>query len=261
MFTDIALAGRGLEFWDACTVHNPTIHRVADQYALFYMANRFEPCADREQAIRSKRIGVALSNSLYGPWKRMDFPLIDAGSPDSWDEILVSNPSFVEDRNGSFKLYYKGVDRISWEKSHGNRKYGVATAGKLEGPYTKYAANPIIDLSVYGESYECEDAFIWQDVEGYHAIMRDMGLFGDRYGIYMRSHDGIAWGDPQVGYRPSTSYTREPPNGLSREGRFERPQILFRDSKPTHLFVAFRGGESLGSTAAVLEIRNSDSDE
>jgi hypothetical protein len=34
---DSAIKGRGGDWWDAKTCHNPTIHSVGDQYALFYM--------------------------------------------------------------------------------------------------------------------------------------------------------------------------------------------------------------------------------
>jgi hypothetical protein len=253
---DVALAGRGPGHWDACTIHNPTIHRVGDRYALFYMANAFTPTSPRDEAINTKRVGVAFSDSLYGPWERPDQPLITTGPAGSWDEVLVSNPAFLAHPQGQCWLYYKGVDTDSWRKFHGNRKYGLAVAETLTGPYRKHVGNPLIDMSVFGEHYECEDAYMWHDGEGFHAIMRDMGVFGEQYGLYLHSDDGIRWGTPQIGYHPSPYYLEEPPNDLPRKERFERPQLLFKDGQPSHLFVAFRGGRYQTASAAVLKIND-----
>ena len=33
---DVAISGRGGDWWDAMTCHNPTIHKVGDKYVLFY---------------------------------------------------------------------------------------------------------------------------------------------------------------------------------------------------------------------------------
>ncbi|WP_369434017.1 glycoside hydrolase family protein [Psychromonas sp. MME1] len=67
---DIALTGRGGDWWDSMTCHNPTIHKIGDKYALFYIGTT-------EGSVYSKRIGMATSDSLYGPWKRCDTPIIE----------------------------------------------------------------------------------------------------------------------------------------------------------------------------------------
>lgn len=255
---DVALAGRGPGHWDACTVHNPSVYRIGDRYALFYMANAFAPGDPSETALRSKRVGVAFSDSLYGPWERLDAPLVTPGPAGSWDEVLVSNPGFVAHPGGGCWLYYKGVDEVSWRAFHGNRKYGLATAERPEGPYAKHPDNPLIDMSVFGERRECEDAYLWHDAKGFHAIMRDMGVFDEQGGLYLHSEDGIRWSAPQVAYHASPHYVTEPPNDLPRKERFERPQLLFRQGRPSHLFVAFRGGRYQSASGAVLAIEDAD---
>jgi hypothetical protein len=85
-------------------------------------------------------------------------------------------------------------------------------------------------------------------------IMRDMGYWNHEYGLYFESEDGLRWSDPQVAFWNSHRYFSEPPNGLDREGRFERPQLLIRDGRPEYLFSAFQGGRYNTSSAVVLKI-------
>ena len=66
---DVAIAPRGGDWWDGGSCHNPTIHQVGDQYVLFYLGVF-------DGTVYTKRVGMAVSDSLYGPWKRTDEPII-----------------------------------------------------------------------------------------------------------------------------------------------------------------------------------------
>lgn len=59
-------------YFDSTTCHNPSIKKVDDRYCLFYMGNS-------NGKTNTKRIGFAIADSLNGPWKRMDKPLLEAG--------------------------------------------------------------------------------------------------------------------------------------------------------------------------------------
>ena len=49
-------------YFDATTCHNPTIHYLDGKYCLFYMGNS-------NGKTNTKRIGLATSDSLNGPWE------------------------------------------------------------------------------------------------------------------------------------------------------------------------------------------------
>lgn len=252
---DVALAPRGGAWWDSVSCHNPTIHKVGDQYVLFYLGVS-------DGTVYTKRTGMAVSDSLYGPWKRTDAPIIEPDpDPSAWNSMCTTNPAFVQHPNGELWLYYKTWCIEDWEYDlvHGNgirtnRQYGLAVAKTLDGPWIKQGDGPVMDLRCPGKNAQSEDAYIWIEGDTFKMIMRDMGFWNHHYGLYFESENGLRWSDPQVGFWNSHRYFDEPPNGLDREGRFERPQLLMRDGKPEYLFVAFQGGKYNTSTAAVLKI-------
>ena len=251
---DVALKGRP-GFWDSMTCHNPTIHLVDGKYVLFYMGTQ-------DGTVYTKRICMATSDSLYGPWERTSEPLLlPHPDPNAWDSMCTSNPAFVRHPNGEYWLYYKSWSIADWELDkktsdwrNTNRQYGLATAPRLEGPYTKQCKKPMIDLRDEVEHAQSEDAYIWLEDGVFKMIMRDMGYWNHEYGLYFESEDGMHWSVPQIAFWNSHRYFDEPPNGLDREGRFERPQLLMRDGKPEYLFCAFRGGKYNTSSGAVLKI-------
>lgn len=289
---DVALKGRGGTEWDSWSCHNPTIHKVGNKYALLYMGsdgsglditkndlpgmdwNAYKPRFMK--LVESKRIGLAVADSLNGPWKRISDqkPLIEP-SPEDWDGIMTTNPALVQLPGGRFRLYYKSIDWKSWREIFGIRRYGAAEADRLEGPYTKYNDNPVLtfehmqprfianessakskEKEYEFETAQVEDAYVWQEADGtFRMICRDMGFFNHEYGLYLESSDGLDWSaPPKVAYRDSAFYFHEEMPGLAREGRLERPQILMKDGVPDYLFCAFRGGKYKTASGAVLKI-------
>jgi beta-xylosidase len=259
---DVAVSGRGGDWWDSMTCHNPTIHKVGDKYALFYMGTS-------DGTVYTKRVGMATSDSLYGPWKRTDKPIIEPDpDPDAWNSVCTTNPAFVQHPNGEFWLYYKSWCITDWEKDLAaglreatvdvgkftNRQYGLAKATSLEGPWKKVGDGPIIDLSHLGENAQSEDAYIWIEDGKFRMIMRDMGYWNHEYGLMFESADGINWGMPTVAFYESSQYIKEPPNGLEREGRLERTQILMKDGKPDYVFFAMVGGKYSTCSGVVLKV-------
>lgn len=258
-----ALKGRGGDAWDSMTIHNPTIHRVGDLYYLFYMGN----C---DGTVTTKRVGVAVSNSLFGPWERKPEPVIAAGSETTdWDTAVTTNPAFLQHPDGTFRLYYKGWNLEDWiydtevmgtrpgtsDTGHRtNRRYGVALADAPDGPYRKYEGNPIVDTRRFIPDAQCEDAYVWFEDGVFRMLMRDMGYWNHEYGLLFESEDGIHWGEPRIGFRNSHVYFPEPLYHLDREGRFERPQLLMCNGCPEYLFVAMVGGRYRTSSGAVLKV-------
>ena len=242
--TGTVLRGRGEGFWDADTIHNPTIHKVGDRFAMFYIGNNL-PEAEKNNAhhASAQRIGLAVADSPEGPWTRIsdEAPLLDISPDESqWDSYLTTNPALLQHPNGQLWLYYKAWDRYN----DGLRKMGLAVAEQLEGPYLRHEGNPIVDFSAIDA--QVEDAYVWFENGGFHMLMRDMGVIHPHVGLYLCSEDGIHWSEPQLGYDKSPVYF-----GGNVE-RFERPQILMKGGKADYLFCALMNADS--STGAVLKI-------
>ncbi len=239
-------------YFDATTCHNPLIKKVDDKYCLFYMGNS-------NGKTNTKRIGLAFSDSLNGPWIRPDKPLLEPGQTGAWDDHCTTNPAFVK-YNGKYWLYYKSwntkEEQTSTDVIKGNRKYGLAIAEKLEGPYIKYKGNPVIDFSSKGNNRQFEDAFVWREKNKFKMIARDMGIFNHEDGIIMDTKNGINWSEPKIAYYGADKYIQQPPAppNLKKYGRFERPQILFHNDKPAYLFTASQGGKYMTSSSFIFKI-------
>ena len=253
---ETVLAPRGEGFWDATTCHNPHIKAVEGGYALFYMGNS-------NRKTNTKRIGLATAPSLRGPWTRRDEPILLPGSEDQWDNHCTTNPSVVLHPSGQIWLYYKSWNSSDYYNSNhptvrGNRKYGLAIAEQLEGPYVKCPHNPLIDFSGRGDNRQLEDAFIYLQDGTFKMLARDMGIFNHEFGLYLESADGLHWSEPKIAYQEVSHYITQPPapKHLKKYGRFERPQLLFQEGKPTHLFVTTQGGKATSSSPFVFEIKD-----
>ncbi|MDP4778087.1 MAG: hypothetical protein NWR76_09115 [Opitutales bacterium] len=106
-----------------------------------------------------EQIGMAIADNPYGPWRKLDAPILSPATNGVWkgDE---DNRFIVEEKgdfdshkthdpcllffNNKFYLYYKG-ETMGEEMTMGGReiKWGVAISDKLEGPYVKSPYNPI----------------------------------------------------------------------------------------------------------------------
>jgi len=240
-------------FFDATTCHNPHIEYKNGTYYLFYMGNS-------DGTINTKRIGLAISKSLYGPWKRTDKPILEPGVKGSWDDCCTTNPAYVETPGGKSYLYYKSWNKEEYDSAKGeiraNRKYGLAVADKIDGKYQRYAGNPVIDFSVFGGNKQVEDAFIYLENGTFKMLMRDMGYYDNTVGLYFESKDGIHWSSPKIAWLGADAYIKEPqaPAYLKRFGRFERPQLLLKDGKPEYMFNATQGGYYDTSSGFVFKI-------
>lgn len=249
-FSDVALPARGAEYWDGRSTHNPRILKHNNKYYLIYMGSThpFAEPAKEELTLSSpwcivaranKRIGLAVSDSPYGPWKRMDEPILHT-KPGTFYSYLTSNPSPIIQEDGSVMMIFKG-------RAYNGYKYtdmalGMSYAPGIEGPY-KVINNdqPIFHVEGQGEA---EDPFLWKDKRGYHIIYKDhvAKFTGERGGgVMAHSQDGINWTvdkDPKA-----YSRTVEWEDGkVEMQGQLERPFILFENGRPTHIFFATMDG-------------------
>jgi len=247
-FIGTVIKGRGAEHWDAHTIHNPTVQKVGNKYVMFYIGNNLDIAKDKNMHhAGTQRVGLAIADDLNGEWKRISdkAPILEVSSnKNDWDSYLTTNPALLQHPNGEFWLYYK-----AWDRHNDNlRKMGIAVAKNVNGPYKKIKENPVVSFAHLNK--QVEDAYVFYYKNKFYMIMRDMGVFHPHVGLILESDDGINWSEPKLGYKTNKDYF----GGTVQ--RFERPQILFKDGKPTYLFLALMGGKYNTASGAVLKIDN-----
>lgn len=250
-FSDIALPARGAQYWDGRSTHNPRILKYKNKYYLIYMGST-HPFANPtyEQLTldspwctigrSNKRIGLAVADSPYGPWKRFDEPILKT-KPNTFYSFLVSNPSPIIQEDGSVMMIFKGRTYIG-DNKFSDMALGMAYAPSIEGPYKVLNDDqPIFQVNGQGEA---EDPFLWKDDKGYHAIFKDhvSKFTGEQGGgVMAHSKDGIRWTvdkDPKA-----YSRTVEWEDGkVEMQGQLERPFLLFENGKATYAFFATMNG-------------------
>ncbi len=224
---------------DLRTYHNPQITKVGDTYVLVFLWKT----PDSYQSV-----GMATAKSLNGPWtENPNNPIIDP-TPGTPNGIHASNPTFLVDREGKYRIYYKSMSEGSEF-----REISVAISDKIDGPYVDHPANPLISYKNIERDIEDPYAFFYNDT--YYMIVEDRmdvaGALsgvpsanpdngGNRPGLIFQSKDGIKWERPELGYNTNTVYFGEE---LTRS---ERPHILWKDGKPEYLFLANHGSHEAG---------------
>lgn len=243
-FSDVALPPRGSEFWDGQMTHNPAIRKYGDTYLLYYTGTTYKgarPSAENPvgetdalklEAHQGERIGLATSKSPYGPWKRLDKPILDT-VPNSWEQYLVSNAAPVVMKDGKVLLYYKGVEKLRVNA------IGLAAADCPTCEYKRVSDKPL------NMGIGAEDPFIWQENGKFKALMldHDRRYSPDKEIFYAVSDDGFKWHVPRNAIAVSRNVLFT--DGTTRKmNSTERPHVLIENGKPTHVF--FATGETVG---------------
>ncbi|MEN8128005.1 MAG: glycoside hydrolase family protein [Planctomycetota bacterium] len=247
-FSDVALKGTGKDTWDRYAPCNPLIKKVDGKYVLLHIANPVGMTKGMGRHPGTQRIGMALSDSLNGPWKKVgtDGKILDPSKERGhWTHRgSVVNPAFVKAPNGKYHLYFK---------SRGARM-GVAISEKLEGPYV-HQPNPISSSkrrTEDGYAFVSDGKFFLLTTDNHGVNVRGGGLL-------WRSDDGITFdATPEIGYQSPKTYLPRTPGTPVRKyygsGTFQRPQVLLQNGRPTHLYAAsgtnIKGGD--GSLSYVL---------
>lgn len=250
-FSDVALPARGAQYWDGRSTHNPRILRYKNKWVLYYMGSTHpfgEPTV-REFSLTSKwcivgrsnkRIGVAIADSPYGPWKRFDQPVLDT-QPGTFYSFLTSNPSPVIEKDGSVLMIFKARS-YQGNSGYSGMCFGLAKAKNI---YSRFQVLNNRQPVLGGEGQpEIEDPFFWKDKTGYHMIFKDhvAKYTGEKgSGAMANSSDAIHWkidSAPQA-YSKTIRFT----NGTTQTmGQLERPFILFEKDKPAYIFFATMDG-------------------
>jgi hypothetical protein len=126
--------------WDGASVFTPNILVAEGRYWLFYTATSRKYHAKPFNP--DSKIGIAVSDSPDGPWKRLatNPALKNSDNPEDFDSHLVDDSCLLK-REGKYWLYYKGRQL---GKSPAQTKMGLAIADRPEGPYVRVKENPVI---------------------------------------------------------------------------------------------------------------------
>jgi len=229
-FSDIALQGSGKETWDKFGAHNPAIHKVGDRYVLLYIGND-NPAQPPHPA--NQKIGMAVSESLYGPWVKVngDGLILSPPTDDKyWNYQAsngVNNPALLQHPGGGYFLYFK---------SEGG-KMGLAIARQIEGPYVQ------LPIPVTSNNQAIEDGYAFY-YQGKVCLLTtdNHGLIEKGGGLLWKSDDGIRFDEVEQGFYPVVKYLgRDKLNKDSKHYggdiiKFERPQVLIIDGEPAYLY-------------------------
>ncbi len=269
---EVVLGDRGPEHWDGRMTHNPTVVRWQGRYVLFYIGTTFDgPKPSAEELAegpafwpwyRRIRIGFAESESVCGPWRRRDQPLLVA-RPGMWDEHVVTNPSPCVASDGRLLLYYR-----SFIRGRGCR-LGLAIYEDLDAGPVWRSDEPLVDA----RGVSLEDPFVFETGgpagsgeagpagQG-HFEMLAKDLNGAATGelhacAHLLSPDGLRW---HLAPEPKAYGLLLPfDDGITRRlSHVERPFLLVEGGEPTHLFAAMAEGgqESAGAFEGVTRTWN-----
>ena len=231
-YKETVLQGRGPGHWDAYTCHNPKIKNFNGKYYLYYIStNLGEKELSQEQLEEiahtgythslwgplrnNQRTGVAVANSLDGPWNRLDKPIIEPSGPIT---TLTVNPAITQGPDAKYYLIVKG------DKPHEKRfirNQAMAVGKSPAGPFV-IQPEPVIDY------LDTEDMSVWYD----RKRDRFYGVFHAHTFIGMvTSADGIHW-------KKAADYVVMPKEVHMHDGsvlkpdRLERPFVYIENDEP-----------------------------
>jgi alpha-L-fucosidase/arylsulfatase A-like enzyme len=233
-FSDVVVQGSGVEGdWDERSPHNPCIKQIDGKYVLTYIANSGNPFP------ASQRIGMQIADSLNGPWRKVGetgMILAPSGDPENWthrSNCGVNNPALTKSLDGRYFLYFKAQTGKERPK-----KYGLAIADKLEGPYS------IQPDPVTSNKGTIEDGYAFTYHDHHFLITTDNhGMIENGGGLLWRSKDGLRFDHVEQGFKGMKAHIPEDmfvkPVWVKGKGsfKFERPQILQIDGVPSYLYL------------------------
>jgi hypothetical protein len=233
----VLLKGRGPGHWDELTAHNAKLEKYGDKYYLYYISSR---SGETRGHIRdSQRIGVAMANSLMGPYERLDKPIVEPRPP---VHNITVNPGVVQGPDGRFVMMLKGdkKPKLPTERM-GQRVQGIALADSPSGPFE-------IQPKLAIEDIDTEDASVWYDARysAFFAIYHAHSFVG-----VITSPDGIHW---KPAAHPVVLKLEVPlANGsIMRLLCHERPFVFYEDGKPAALCISVRRGASYNTGSCMI---------
>jgi len=248
----VTLAGAGGERWDSVSAHNPLIVRFEGRCYLYYIGTHTDDAeldltdvattgyahAAWMNVRNAQRTGVAVADSLDGPWRRHDAPIVEPSGP---IQTLTVNPAVARGPDGTWLMIVKGDKRGG---ARGVRSQALAVASSPTGPFAVQPEPAIGDR-------DTEDAAMWYDTRR----ARFYAVFHAQYHIgLITSADGRRWqpaAHPIV-LRKDAAIAFDDGTRLAVD-RLERPFVLLDDEGvPSYLFVAVKRGDDSANVALPL---------
>jgi hypothetical protein len=240
------LKGRGFGYWDETTAHNPWIQKYNGKYYLYYMSSNYggrKLNADELHQARTKwidnefralvrenqRIGVAVSESVFGPWERLDKPIVEPKLPIT---NITCNPAVTQRPDGGYLMLIRGDMPDTTELV---RHQAVGLSPTPIGPWEIQAKAAVSYMNA-------EDPAIWYDKkrERYYAIYHGFGYMG-----LITSTDGLNWKKAKH-YKIMELAYKNDKGEMVKVARMERPFLYLEDGVPKVLTVSIQldSGES-----------------
>lgn len=248
------LPQRGAQYFDGKNTHNPMIRYWNGTYYLYYMGCTYygEPPKEgdphtgafAEEVWNRKRIGLATSKSVKGPFVRRDDPILLPRDCSHWDCTITTNPAVAILPDGTTYMLYKSRSYVG-----AKLQIGVAVAPSPESPFTRLSENPIFANDDSG--FSVEDPYLWYADGYFHLIIKDnfhngstgvTGVWGS--GFYARSRDCLNWELPEKPLVYSRKIKFD--DGTEKDmPNAERPFVLFDETgNPVCLYLATGDGDA-----------------
>jgi len=222
-FAKTLLKGRGEGHWDELMVHNPKLKKFGDRYYLYYISSRSG--LTRGHIRDSQRTGVAVADSILGPYQRFDRPLIEPVKP--FYNVAV-NPGVTRMPDGRYLIIIKGDIKPKEPHEHfPQRIQALGIAASPTGPFQMLPEPAIADI-------DTEDASIWYDSgrSMYYAVFHAHTYIG-----LITSEDGIRW-QRAVHYKVTGKDIKLSDGSFLEAKRLERPSVFYDNGEPRMLCVA-----------------------
>ena len=220
----VLLRGRGPGHWDELMAHNPKLKRFGDKYYLYYISSKGG--ATRGHIRDSQRMGVAISDSLLGPYKPSDSPIIEPGKP---VYNITVNPGITEMADGRYLMILKGdIKPKKPSERMPQRVQGLAVSKSPTGPFQMRTDIAIRDI-------DTEDASIWYDPQRkkYFAVFHAHQYIG-----LIQSEDGYEWHRAKHYKITGNELQRADGSTLKTKAPLQRPSIFIEDGEPRALCLA-----------------------
>ena len=261
-FSDVCLPARGNQYWDGEMTHNPHVIKHNGKYYLYYTADKgsgyWKTTADTVKPRMShpewwvnrnfQRIGVAVADSPYGPWKRFDKPLIDI-TP---GRRTTGVPTVFQRPDGKFSLAYKSVMEKEGYKG-GAVKHFISLSDSPLGPFKDYE-KPFITSPK--SDFPIDDHVEWFQDGKYYCIAKDHGDRITEHGIALllfESPNGLDWTLSPNSLVHEFSITFKDGEHMDFD-RFEMPKVYMEKGKVVALFLAAKPKGMEDSFSVVLPV-------
>lgn len=245
VFHDVALGARGNQFWDGESVYNPTVHFFNGKYYLYYTGTTGKNRKSYWEHRNNQRIGVAVSDSPNGPWKRFDKPMIDVSPErDAPDSLMTANPAITQMPDGKYLMVFKGVGKKNPLPFGGPVVHLVAIGDDpADGSTFKKLMKPIFVPKKGNYFFPAEDSYVWCEDGHFYAVVKDVhGTFTPTKIpalVIFHSADGKEWTPTDKPFFTTTRIAMKDGTEM-RLTNLERPQLFLENGKPVMFFFAGR---------------------